>query len=91
MIDQKASDKLNSILDRGWIVKLSKNRWGCWGAVIAPTELKMLEDAWLCSIGSNKSLHDVLCDVENMILDRWDEMYPDLPKDLFQNQYHKQE
>ena len=91
MIDQKDSDKLNSILDRGWIVNLSKDRWGYWGVVMAPTLCKMNDNEWLCCIGLRQSLYDVLCIVENMILDRWDEMYSDLPKDLFQNQYHKQE
>jgi len=83
MIDQKAADKLDSILDREWVVRISKDRRGCWSVVIAPTLSKMYDERWLCSIGTSKSLYDVLCDVENMILNRWDEMYSDLPKDLF--------
>jgi len=84
MIDQKAADKLDSILDRGWAVRLTKEgSMKCWSVLIAPTLFKMYDSKWFISAGSEKSLYDVLCDVENMILDNWDEMYPDLPKDLF--------
>jgi len=83
MIDQKAADKLDSILHREWVVRISKDRRECWSVVIAPTLSKMYEEEWLRSIGTSKSLYDVLCDVENMILDTWDEMYPDLPKDCY--------
>jgi len=84
MIDQKAADKLDSILHRGWAVRITKeNNMQCWAVLIAPSLSKMYEGKWLLSAGSEKSLYDVLSHVENMILDNWDEMYPDLPKDLF--------
>jgi hypothetical protein len=72
--------ELDRILAKGWVVQCSKQTPDTWDVKMAISAWQMDQNKYIGSYGFAKSLDEALLSCESGILNRWDELHPEVNK-----------